>query len=185
MEISCAPNQKINGWYYPREEIPFATYELLGIGVECIQIGNKEILLKDIESSKYSVHEILTLASIIEKEGKLDDFVKISTVFHNRLNKGQRLESCATTYYGMGLDFNATGIANSEMIANINPYNTYKIDNLPIAAISSPSEKAILAALNPEDSQILYFLSDKLLITCHFKSTILSNFGFPIYSRAL
>lgn len=48
--------KKINGWYYPREEIPFATYELLGIGVECIQIGNKEILLKDIESAKLRFH---------------------------------------------------------------------------------------------------------------------------------
>ena len=116
---------------------------------------------EDIENSKYSFHEILTLASVIEKEGKVDDFKNISSVFHNRLNKGMKLESCATTYYGMGLDFNSVGIANSEMIANNNPYNTYKIAKLPIGPISSVSKKALQAAIEPNNNKYLYFLSDK------------------------
>ncbi len=155
--------------YYPLEGYLFPdTYRFTNKDVSIKQIftkmldRTKQILdkyKKDIENSKYSVHEIITLASIIEKEGKVDDFVDISTVFHNRLNIKMKLESCATTYYGMGLDFNSTGIANSEMIANINPYNTYKVA-LPIGPISSPSEKAISAALNPSDSNILFFLSD-------------------------
>lgn len=155
--------------YYPLEGYLFPdTYKFTGRDVTIKEIftkmldRTKQILDKyknEIENSKYSVHEIITLASIIEKEGKTWDFVNISTVFHNRLNRKIKLESCATTYYGMGLDFNSTGIANSEMIANVNPYNTYKVD-FPIGPISSPSEKAIIAALNPTNSKILYFLSD-------------------------
>jgi UPF0755 protein len=125
----------------------------------------------DIETSKYSVHELLTLASIIEKEGKAKDFKEISAVFHNRLNRNMELGSCATAYYGMGLDFNEIGIANSEMINNDNLYNTYKIQTLPIGPISLPSKNAIEAALNPkEDSKCLYFLSDNEGVTYFFET---------------
>lgn len=115
----------------------------------------------EIENSKYSVHELLTLASVVEKEGKKDDFINIATVFHNRLNKKMKLESCATTYYGMKLEFNETGIANSEMIANKNSYNTYQVSKLPIGPISTISKAAIEATIKPKkDKKYLYFLSD-------------------------
>lgn len=124
-----------------------------------------------IETSKYSVHEILTLASIIEKEGKTKDFKEISAVFHNRLNKNMELGSCATAYYGMGLDFNEIGIANQEMINNDNLYNTYKISTLPIGPISLPSKNAIDAAINPkENSKCLFFLSDNEGVTYFFET---------------
>ena len=157
--------------YYSLEGYLFPnTYRFKSKSVTVEEIFNKllsqmETELKwyreDIENSKYSFHEILTLASVIEKEGKVDDFKNISSVFHNRLNKGMKLESCATTYYGMGLDFNSVGIANSEMIANNNPYNTYKIAKLPIGPISSVSKKALQAAIEPNNNKYLYFLSDK------------------------
>lgn len=123
-----------------------------------------------IENSKFTIHEILTLASVIEKEGKANDFNNISAVFHNRLEANMKLESCATTFYGMGLDFNATGIANSEMIANNNPYNTYKVKKLPVGPIATPSKKAILAAIKPNDNNYLYFLSDSSGKTYFFKT---------------
>lgn len=161
-------NNKI---YYALEGYLFPnTYRFSSKSVTVEEIFDKllsqmEIELKDnrsdIENSKYSIHEILTLASVIEKEGKVNDFPNISSVFHNRLNKGKKLESCATTYYGMGLDFNSIGIANSEMIMNNNPYNTYKIAKLPVGPISSVSAKAIKAAIKPNDNKYLYFLSDK------------------------
>ena len=160
-------NKKI---YYPLEGYLFP---------ETYRFKNKDISVKEIfakllnqmalelnknreliEESKFSIHEILTLASVVEKEGKEADFVNVSTVFHNRLKIGQKLESCATTFYGMGLDFNATGIANSQMIANNNPYNTYKIKSLPVGPIATPSRKAIEAALKPSEKKYLYFLSD-------------------------
>jgi len=122
-----------------------------------------------IQNSKYSIHQILTLASIIEKEGKTKDFKEISSVFHNRLKIGMRLESCATTFYGMGLDFNEVGIATNEMTSNNNPYNTYKISTLPIGPISSPGKDAIEATINPENSNNYYFLSDNEGVSYFFE----------------
>ena len=124
----------------------------------------------DIKASNYSVHEILTLASIIEKEGKTRDFYDISSVFHNRLKVNMSLGSCATAFYGMGMDFNEVGIANSEMIANVNAYNTYKLTSLPVGPIALPSKNAIDAAINPKDTENLYFLSDNQGNTYFFKT---------------
>lgn len=123
-----------------------------------------------IEKSGYSVHEILTLASVIEKEGKIKDFSKISSVFHNRLEIGMTLGSCATAYYGMGMDFNEVGIATSEMISNNNLYNTYQKVGLPIGPIALPSKNAIEAAIMPDDTENLFFLSDNQGVTYFFKT---------------
>ena len=113
----------------------------------------------EIENSNLSIHEILTLASIIEKEGKTQDFAMISSVFYNRLKLKMALGSCATAYYGMGMDFDEVGIATSEMMSNINDYNTYILTSLPIGPISLPGLNAIIAAIKPDESDNLYFLS--------------------------
>lgn len=125
---------------------------------------------EELANSKYSVHEILTFASIVEKEGKTKDFNGIASVFHNRLEINMKLESCATTYYGMGLDFNEVGIATNEMTSNQNPYNTYQIATLPIGPIGLPSKKALEATLNPTESQDLFFLSDNEGVTYFFET---------------
>ena len=121
-------------------------------------------VLKEYESeilnSKYTVHEILTLSSVIQNEGKNVDFKNISSVFHNRLNSGMKLESCATSYYGVKKDFTTIGIANATMISANNAYNTYIISSLPIGPISSPSKLALEAAIVPSDTEYYFFLSD-------------------------
>ena len=124
----------------------------------------------EIEDSKYSVHQILTLASVVEKEGKTKDFKDVASVFHNRLNINMRLESCATTYYGIGLDFNEVGIATNEMTSNNNPYNTYKITGLPVGPISAPSKSAIEATLNPKVTKNYFFLSDNQGVSYFFET---------------
>lgn len=152
----------LEGYLFPDTYQIDKTWEVKKILKTMLDRMEKELNnYKDsIQNSKYSPHQILTLASIIEKEGKTKDFKKISSVFHNRLNKNKRLESCATTFYGMGLDFNEVGIANNEMTSNNNPYNTYKISTLPIGPISAPGKEAIEAAINPNESNNYYFLSD-------------------------
>lgn len=115
---------------------------------------------ESITKSSLSVHEILTLASVIEKEGKTKDFKNISSVFHNRLSQGMKLQSCATSYYGMGLDFSDVGIATYEMMNNQNPYNTYIVSGLPIGPISMPGLNSIDAAINPTETKNLFFISD-------------------------
>ena len=123
-----------------------------------------------IKKSDYSVHEILTLASIIEKEGKNEDFKDISSVFYNRLNKKMSLGSCATAYYGMKMDFDEIGVATSAMMNDKNDYNTYVLDKLPVGAISLPGKGAIDAAINPNDTENLYFISDNKGKTYFFKT---------------
>jgi len=92
--------------------------------------------------------EIVTLASIIEKEGRPEDFAKISAIFHNRLNKDMRLQSCATIQYVLRIKrLNLTDQDTSVR----SPYNTYMNAGLPVGPICNPSEEAILAALYPDE----------------------------------
>ncbi len=125
---------------------------------------------KEIENSELNIHQLLTLASVIEKEGKKNDFKDISSVFYNRMKKGMNLESCATAYYGVGLEFSELGIATNEVITPVNDYNTYKKNGLPVGPISLPSKNAIEAALNPTDTNNLYFLSDNQGVTYFFET---------------
>ena len=124
----------------------------------------------DIAASKYSVRQIIIMASIIEKEGKTRDFDNIASVFYNRISSSMKLESCATLYYGAKKDFSDVGIATSDMINDDNPYNTYMYDGLPVGPISLPSKEAIQAAVKPADTEYLYFLSDNQGVSYFFNT---------------
>lgn len=103
-------------------------------------------------------HEVMTLASIIEKEtGAADERPLISSVFHNRLRKRMRLQSDPTTVYGIWERF--TGNIRKADLQEATPYNTYVISGLPVGPISNPGKLAIQAALNPRDSDYLFFVS--------------------------
>ena len=124
----------------------------------------------EIVNSKYSLKDIVIMASIIEKEGKKRDFDKISSVFYNRLSSSMKLESCATLYYGARKKFSDVGIATSEMIANNNPYNTYQNAGLPVGPISLPGKEALDASVHPAKGDDMYFLSDNEGNTYFFKT---------------
>ena len=119
---------------------------------------------EQIESSNYSVHGYLTLASIIELEGVVkEDRKNISGVFFNRLNKNMSLGSDVTTYYAFGVDMNERDLKKSE-IDTYNPYNTRgpKMEGkIPVGPVSMPSLDSIDAAINPSKSDYLYFVADK------------------------
>jgi UPF0755 protein len=116
-----------------------------------------------------SVHEIVTLASIIEKEtGDPAERPLISSVFHNRLKRKMRLESDPTVIYGIK-DFN--GNITRRDLKTRTPYNTYIIKGLPPGPIASPGRAAIKAALYPADTRFLFFVSKKDK-THHFSATI-------------
>lgn len=125
---------------------------------------------EELNESKYSIHEILTLSSVIQNEGKNADFNNISSVFHNRLDGGMKLESCATSYYGAKQEFTAMGIASDALISANNPYNTYINSELPIGPISSPSKLALEAALKPSETEFYFFLSDNEGTSYFFKT---------------
>ena len=106
-----------------------------------------------------SIHQIVTLASIIEKEtGDPKERSVISSVFHNRLKKKMRLESDPTVIYGIK-DFD--GNIKKRHLKTSTPYNTYQIPGLPPGPIANPGKKAIEAALFPADTDFLYFVSKK------------------------
>ncbi len=108
-----------------------------------------------------SIDEVVTLASIIEREGKPQDFKKISAVFHNRLKKDDKLQSCATLQYVVGI--RKLQFSQSE-IDTASPYNTYINAGLPAGPISNPGKQAIEAALYPDEDYLAdgyYFFCSK------------------------
>ena len=117
-----------------------------------------------IEASNYNIHEILTLASIVELEGaNSDDRNGIAGVFMNRLKSKWSLGSDVTTYYAVGIDFGERDLYMNE----INDYNSYNTRSskmagkLPVGPICNPSIDSIEAVLNPTKHNYYYFVADK------------------------
>lgn len=117
-----------------------------------------------IQSSTYTVHEILTLASIIELEaGNSNDRSGVAGVFYNRLKSGWSLGSDVTTYYGAKIELHERDLYQSE-IDEYNAYNTRSSQmagRLPVGPICLPSLDSISAAVNPTISDYYYFVADK------------------------
>jgi len=99
-----------------------------------------------------TIDDVITLASIIEKEAKPNDFAKVSAVFHNRIKQRMKLESCATAHYYLG--YKKLKLSSEEISVN-SPYNTYLYPGLPAGPICSPSAKAIEAALYPDEQFVI------------------------------
>jgi len=120
---------------------------------------------KEIESESkitgLSKHQIVTLASIIEKEtGAPQERPTISSVFHNRLKKKMRLQTDPTIIYGKALESKKIEInIKKSDILHPTPYNTYTIPGLPPGPIANPGKEALLAAVNPANSDYLFFVS--------------------------
>lgn len=113
-------------------------------------------LVKEKKTSK-SVKEIVTLASIVEKEtGLAEERPVIASVFLNRLKKRMRLESDPTVIYGLK-DFN--GDLKRKDLHTPNPYNTYICRGLPPGPIANPGRESLMAVINPIDTDYLYFVS--------------------------
>ena len=132
----------------------------------------KKIILKwesRIADLGFSLHDIVILASMIEKEtGDASERPLISSVFHNRLKKKMRLESDPTVIYGIK-DFN--GNIKKKHLKIKTPYNTYRIKGLPLGPIANPGEMSLHAALYPAKTDYLFFVS-KNDTTHKFSKTI-------------
>lgn len=140
----------------------------------------------------YSLHEVLTMASIIEKEmGALDDPKIISSVYYNRLSIDMRLQADPTTIYAMTLQKgDAIETVKSRDIAEAiremqSPYNTYLKKGLPPAPICSSGVRAIEAALNPARTDYLFFVADgtgKHVFTTTYEEHV-NNINKYIFNR--
>lgn len=115
----------------------------------------------EIKKSSLSIHELYTLASIVQYEsGNIDDMKKIAEVFYNRMEIGMPLQSSVTVCYA--LDINKS---DDWTACEVNPnydslYNTYKYQGLPPGPIQNPGEDALEAVLNPDQNNYLYFMAD-------------------------
>lgn len=112
----------------------------------------------------YTVHEILTVASIVEQEAAgSDDRSGVAGVFYNRLKAGMALGSDVTTYYGVQVEMSERDLFQSELDQK-NAYNTRHSSmagKLPIGPICNPGEESILAAINPTSHNYYFFVADK------------------------
>lgn len=118
---------------------------------------------QEIETKKISIHDLLTIASIVELEGRdFDSRAGIASVIFNRLKSKMSLGSDVTTYYAMQVDMGERNLYSSELKTS-NPYNTRGPNmngKLPIGPIANPSEESIKATLNPSQTDYLYFVAD-------------------------
>ncbi|WGV17081.1 endolytic transglycosylase MltG [Fuscovulum ytuae] len=122
-----------------------------------------ELWANRVEGLPYDTpEEALIMASIIEKETSVpEERRRVSAVFVNRLEQGMRLQTDPTVIYGVtrGEGVLGRGLRQSELRRET-PWNTYVIDGLPPTPIANPGRLSIAAALDPEESDYLYFVAD-------------------------
>lgn len=107
---------------------------------------------------KNNLDDIVTMASIVEKEAERDDERgKVASVFYNRIEQHTKFQSCATVLYALG--YHKAEVSNEDIKVN-SPYNTYKVDGLPIGPIACPGKASLNAAINPEKTNYLFFISN-------------------------
>ena len=164
-------NEKI---YYPLEGYLFPnTYAFLNKDVEVKtivekmfdEIGEQLEKYKDaIEDSDFSVHKMLTLASIVELEGaSADDRAGVAGVFYNRVKDGWSLGSDVTTYYYLKIDdFKQSLNGNKNLFTCDNAYNTRctSFIGLPVGPISNPGIVSIEGTVNYKEHNYYYFVAD-------------------------
>lgn len=118
----------------------------------------------EIQTSGYSVHKLLTISSIVECEAsKVEDRAGVASVIYNRIKNNLPIGSDVTTYYAIKVDMSERDLYQSEL-DKYNPYNTRgprMNGKLPIGPISTVSIDSIKAALEPENTNNLYFVADK------------------------
>jgi len=114
--------------------------------------------VRDANSPLKSPDDLLTLASIVEKEtGSANDRDMIASVFVNRLRKGMLLQTDPTVIYGLGEKFDGN-LRRSDLLADT-PWNTYTRAGLPPTPISMPGKASLMAVAQPATSQALYFVA--------------------------
>jgi UPF0755 protein len=152
--------ETLEGYLYPNTyKFPRAVKarEVLVTMVEQLRQVLGPDLLARMQEIKMTLHEVLTLASVIEKEtGSGGERSEISAVFHNRLKKHIPLQSDPTVIYGLPA---FDGNLRKKDLSSPSPYNTYRVQGLPPGPIANPGFQAIRATLYPSNSSYLYFVS--------------------------
>lgn len=132
--------------------------EVLTIFYNAFQEFFSDSLKQQAEELGLSIHQVLTLASIIKGEtNSVDEMPRISGVYHNRLQIGMKLQADPTIQYLLPGGWRRLTYRDLQINS---PYNTYKYFGLPPGPINNPGKNAILAALYPEKNNFLFFVAD-------------------------
>jgi len=163
-ELTGQNLESLEGYLYP-STYTFEPLTKPKTVIKTLYFYFKKQLPADIESRAaalgMSVNDIIILASIIQKETyDSSEAPLISSVYHNRLKKGMRLQADPTVIYGLLPDFDGN-LRKRDLQDSSNPYNTYRKGGLPPTPICNPTKMAIEAALNPANTDYLYFVADK------------------------
>ena len=161
----------LEGYLFPNTYEFYANSSLKTIMTKLLDETGKKLepLKEEIEESNKSVHDILTMASIIEKEAiSDDDRAKVSQVIRTRIAKNMNLGMDVTTYYGVQKSLKEA--LTKQDLSNDNPYNTRneKLKGLSIGPICNASLASIKAALEPADTNYIYFYADIKTGQIHF-----------------
>lgn len=123
-------------------------------------------------TTSYTQSEAVTLASLVEREGRSDTDMKyVASVLENRLNLGMALQVDASIQYIIGTTFTWWPQPTRADLEVISPYNTYKHAGLPPTPIANPGLTALTAVFHPADTNYLYYFTDKKGVT-HFSKTL-------------
>jgi UPF0755 protein len=142
------------GFYTEKPSIEEIVQKMLDKTEEVVSIYQDGLTEKEM-----SIHELLTLASLIEEEAtEKTDREKISSVFYNRLDINMPLQTDPTVLYALGMHKDRVLYKDLEVES---PYNTYVIQGLPIGPIANAGEMSIKAAIYPAETRYLYFLATK------------------------
>lgn len=167
--------ESVEGYLYPdtyRFPRPMAGKDIIKTMVDQLAHVLSDEWADRAKELRLTMHEVLTLASVIEKEtGAADERPHISSVFHNRLKKRIPLQSDPTVIYGLP---NFDGNLRKKDLSHPSPYNTYRWAGLPPGPIASPGAESIRAALYPTATSDLYFVS-KNDGTHHFSATLIQH----------
>lgn len=153
---------KLEGYLYPDSYFIYrdttardVTLRLLD-GFDVMYNGIKD----DVKKSGYSIHDLITFASVVQFEsGNPDEMPIIASVFKNRFKADMKMESSVTVCYALYDKFeNFQDCENNPEIKS--PYNTYLNTGLPVGPVNNPSIEAIKSVLHPADTEYYYFISD-------------------------
>lgn len=160
--LKDAPSGKnrLEGYLYPETYYVYSNateHEIIDKMLSQFNVVFTKEHRKRAEELGMNINEVITLASIIEREAVMsEERPIISGVFHNRLKSGMPLQSCATVQYLLGEQKAVLTIADTQIES---PYNTYLVSGLPPGPICSPGIESINAALWPADTDYLYFVA--------------------------
>ncbi len=160
----------LEGYLYPETysilKTENKTESLKSIIHRMVTLFNKKFPKEDFDRLKdkfnLTKHQVITLASLIEKEtGDSKEKNIVSSVYHNRLKRNMKMECDPTVIYALLLEDKYKGnLSRRRGDLDIDsPYNTYRYKGLPPSPIANPSREAIISALNPDDTNYIYFVA--------------------------